>query len=526
MDTTEFNNFVSSVFNFHKLKLEQQNNIKHLLNVSKKFHNDAGISITPSQQISDDTHIIESGHQPNFFPYAGIWKKAFLLHHISSLLTKAGKQSLVFYGFADQNLSTAPLLFRNQIPALNKMGSEKIGLKKGDDISTKWKCFNQIEKPPLDVWNKEIKKIENYYKLNLNNLAGGPFTTKDESQIYLEILWKSYESATTLSDLNAFFFAKVCNEILKLDIIFFRYSDVQKHKLFEGEWKKIFNNLNSFNTFYNRAIAESHLDINQVSMDTIPFWYHCNCGGKLPLKSSGQFTLTGICPLCGKEYHLTFDSQFSDIHKHLEHMGFNAVTRNIILSGGIGTSIFISGSGGSLKYSLISDLISHEFNFHIPLTMSWVSRDYYLGLVHKNGLQDLMKTYKITLDDIISLKANDKINNHLYELKKNLDSVKMENHDKKILKIQMNAYNNFVNVALNVKTSFAIIPSMIDLFAGLEAPQIIQSWTDAIEDCAIEKNHANRVKMIKNVCYENKGPRIKSDDIKKIYDGITAIKVP
>jgi hypothetical protein len=526
MDTTEFKNVVSSAINFYKLSLEQQNNIKHIANVSKKFHNDAGISSTPSPEISADTIIVESGHQPNFIPYAGIWKKAFLLHYISSLITKAGKQSFVFYGFADQNLSTASLLFKNQIPALNKTGSEKIGLKKVDDINTKWKCFNQIEKPPLDIWHQEIKKIENYYWSNLDKLAGGPFSTKEEFQIYLELLWKSYESATTLSDLNAFFFAKVCDEILQFDILFFRYSDVQKHKLFKEEWIKIFNNLNSYNAIYNRAVADSHLDLNQVSMDTIPCWYHCNCGGKLPLKTTELFSLTGICPLCQKEYHLSCNPQFSDIHKHLENLGFNAVTRNMILSNGIGTSIFISGSGGSLKYSIISDLISHELNFHIPLTMSWVSKDYYLGLVHKNGLQDLMKTYKITLDDIIYLETNDKINNHLSELKKNLDIVKNEKTDKKLLKIQMNAYNNFVNVALNVKTSFSIIPSMIDMFAGMGPSQIVQTWCDAIEDCTIEKKPPNLVKMVKNVCYEDKGSGIKSDDIKKIYDGIAGVKVP
>jgi hypothetical protein len=526
MHTTEFNDVLSSGINFHPLSSEQQNNVKNLINVSTKFHNDAGISHFISQGVSDNTIIIESGHQPNFLPYAGIWKKAFLLHNISSFLTTAGKQSFVFYGFADQNLSTASLLFRNQIPALNKSGSEKIGLKKIDDTNNKWKCFDRIEKPPLEIWQAEIKKIEKHYKSNLNKLAGGPFTGKDEFRVYSELLWKSYDSAKTLSDLNAFFFAKVCDEILQLKILFFRYSDVQKHQLFTDGWKKILSNLKTFNATYNRAVSEFHLDINQVSLDTIPFWYHCNCGGKLLLKSSEQFTLTGICPLCQKEYNLDCNSQFSDIHNHLENMGLNAVTRNIILSEGIGTSIFISGSGGSLKYSLISDLISHELNFHIPVTMSWVSRDYYLGLVHKNGLQELMKTYRITLGDIISHEANDKIYNHLSELKKNLEPVKKENNDKKILKIQMNAYNNFVNLAVNVKTSFTIIPSMIDMFAGVEASQIIQAWTDAIENCSIEKNQANRVKMIKNVCYEDKESAIKSYDIKKIYDGIAVFKVP
>ena len=526
MDTMEFNDIVSSAFPNQPLSSEQQNNVRDLIAVSKKFHQDARISHTAFQDSSQELFIIESGHQPNFIPYAGIWKKAFLLDYISSVITKAGKHSCVFYGFADQNLSTASLLFRNQLPALNKTGSEKIGLKKTDDTSKKWRCFNRIEKPPLEIWQAEINRIENYYKSNSNKLAGGPFATKDKVQTYIDILWKSYDSATTLSDLNAFFFAKVCEEILQADILFFRYSDVQKHRLFSDGWKKILNNLNTFNATYNRAITDSQLEINQVSMDTIPFWYHCDCGGKLMLKSTEYFTLNGICPVCQKEYHVHCDSQFSDINQHLEHLGFNAVTRNVILSEGIGTSIFVSGSGGSLKYSTISDLISRELNLRIPLTVSWISRDYYLGPVHKTGLQDLIKMYKISIDDIISSGANDKINHHLSVLKKDLDLVREERNDRKLLKIQMNTYNNSLNLTHNVKTSFAIIPSMIDLFAGMESSQITGAWSNAIKHSSVEKMHSCLVKIKKDVCYEDKESGISPNDVKKIYDGIAAIRVP
>jgi hypothetical protein len=207
-------------------------------------------------------------------------------------------------------------------------------------------------------------------------------------------------------------------------------------------------------------------------------------------------------------------------------MGFNAVSRNVILSEGIGTSIFISGSGGSLKYSTISDLISRELNLRIPLTISWISRDYYLGLVHKTGLQDLMKMYKISMGDIISSGANDKINHHLSGLKKDLDLVKEERNEQKLLKIQMNTYNNTLNLAHNVKTSFAIIPSMIDLFASMESSQITDAWSNAIKHSSVEKIHSCLVKIKKDVCYEDIESGIKPDDIKKIYEGIAAIRVP
>ena len=47
--------------------------------------------------------------------------------------------------------------------------------------------------------------------------------------------------------LNGFAFAKICHELLGLDLLFFFYSDMQKEKLFIHESGKILQNMQEFN---------------------------------------------------------------------------------------------------------------------------------------------------------------------------------------------------------------------------------------------------------------------------------------
>ncbi|MGA7628711.1 MAG: hypothetical protein WCA60_09480, partial [Methanoregula sp.] len=62
-----------------------------------------GLPSDPSEKITSDTVILESGHQPNFLPHCGTWKKAFLLDRIYRKLQEKGIPAIAFFGLADQN---------------------------------------------------------------------------------------------------------------------------------------------------------------------------------------------------------------------------------------------------------------------------------------------------------------------------------------------------------------------------------------------------------------------------------------
>jgi hypothetical protein len=128
----------------------------------KKFPDTAKITLNGRDSISTNTIILESGHQPNFLPHAGTWKKAFLLHRIHTTLKKNGHNAVTFFFFGDQNISTSRVLSKNQVPTLNKDGLIKMGFKINE--SDTFKSFCSINKPTPEIWEKEITKIRLPYE--------------------------------------------------------------------------------------------------------------------------------------------------------------------------------------------------------------------------------------------------------------------------------------------------------------------------------------------------------------------------
>ena len=140
MDSVTVERLISDLQNYHILTRHQQENASRLIKVSGKFHKKACIPLNDTTIESEKTIILESGHQPNFLPHTGTFKKAFLLSYIQEKLMMDGDSSVAFFGFPDRNLSTARLLSRNQIPALNKKGVEPIGFRIHDDDRLKSFC--------------------------------------------------------------------------------------------------------------------------------------------------------------------------------------------------------------------------------------------------------------------------------------------------------------------------------------------------------------------------------------------------
>ena len=184
--------------------------------------------------------ILEAGHQPNFLPYPGVWRKAFLLTTMNGV---------PLFGFHDLNVCNSKYLFQNRIPAINKNGFVTIGLK----FRKKEVSINAVKKPSENEWQEVMKKIERFY---------GDTAIIDD-------LWKAYEFGDSLADVNAIAFARISFK-MGIRVGFFRYSDVLKY--FEDEWEDIVSRINER-----------------------MYWYRCKCGG---------MTFGDVCPVCGRKNFL------------------------------------------------------------------------------------------------------------------------------------------------------------------------------------------------------------------------------
>jgi len=514
--------FISENTKNAKINDAQQTNISEIIKQSRKFKTEAGISEEININefttfISDETIILESGHQPNYFPYSGVFKKAFLLNYICDKLKKNNKKSLAFFGFADQNLSTSSNLYKNIIPGSNKYGVEKIGF--NIEKKDKWKCFNHIEKPAYESWEKEIKKIEKIYS-NTN------FKFLQE---ILEIMWKSYESADNFSDLNAFIFSKICMEIFNLKVYFFRYSDINKNNIFLEETKRLLNCLGRYNLEYNSAIINNHLNIREIETREIPLWYHCSCGGKIPIKLTENKTIFGICPACKKSYNLPIEYNFKTIENYYHDMSFSAIARNLIFAEGFGTSIFVSGPGGGLKYGQISAKLAPVIGFNLPAAIVWKSKDYYPGKIQRMAIKNFKREYnldeKLLLSPELYSEVLEKQNSFMNKIK---DIESGISHNIKNNKNFQANKGKLLNLRMNGQMTskiFSSTPSFLDIIMNVNSSEISDKWIAAIENNNAEQS-SKAYHLKQDITYgDNRKWNFSSEKIPLLYHNLKNIPV-
>ena len=499
---------------------KQQKNILKVIELSMGFNKDAGMLKKSEDSVNNNTIVLETGHQPNYFPYSGVFKKAFLIYYINEMLNDENKNAIAFFGFADQNLTTSTYLYKNIIPGLNKTGVEKIGFNiKGKD---KWKCFNRITKPSYKLWEEEIEKI--------NKIYSG--TNNDICQEISEIMWKSYEKADNFPDLNAFIFSKICNEIFNLNLHFFRYSRIHQNKIFIDETKNLLKSLIVYNNTFNSVINRDKLNIRKIKTGEIPLWYHCRCGGKVLAEFINPETCSGICPVCKKFHNLSIKSNFEDIDDYFEDMSFSAVARNLIFAEGLGTSIFISGAGGGLRYGKISDEIAPLIGFKLPATLAWISKDYYIGHMQKLVIKILQKEFNIDKKDLLSTELNSIIlekQNKLLKDIRHLESCISDNtgnnKNNKSLQIKKSKYHNLKMTGRITSKVFSSTPSSLDLFMNINSSEISEKWKEIIKDSGVE--HSCKAYLLKhNITYEqNMQSDIDLENLPALYHNLINIPV-
>jgi hypothetical protein len=514
--------FIADLRNYHTLSPQQQENSSRLIDISKKFHKKAKIPIKDATVESDRTIILESGHQPNFLPYSGIWKKAFCLNWMQNTLNCCENTSVAFFGLADQNISTARILSKNQIPSVNKEGLIKIGFKIKD--SDKFKSFCRLEKPPYDLWQNEINTIgQHYCNLSKKVRPDGTFN-KDQWDQIRDILSDSYQHADNFAELNGVIFARICNDILGIHLCFFLYSDMHHENFFIEESTRILQNLPAFNHTYNQVIEQKKLDLTLAAPRHLPFWYECDCGVKLEIVLDDSFASLVKCPVCNKEYHLVFGEKFQNLARYYANMDFNAVSRNIAMAQGLGDTLFISGTGGSLQYGQISDKISTDLTFHRPIYFGWRSKDYYLGIAHKAMVHELMKQFLIMPPEFLTTELHEKISNTLQMLSQKIDDAKTRNNQKD-LKNWTGMYSNSKNLAMYAKKVFSTTPSFIDILVSQDSESIKHLWDLAIENAEIVQVNGN-MQIQKDIRYPaNLLSDIQLDYLPVFYENIRKTEV-
>lgn len=370
----------------------QQANLRKIIRISEKFHRDAGIPQPPKAgaEIAADTIVLESGHQPNFLPHAGVFKKAFLIDYIKRALEARGRRCIAVFGFADYNLATASLLYKNRVPALSRTGFHKVGFQPRKE--DKWKAFSRVAKPKENDFSAELKIMHDFYENSAMMARFPEEEIKQNLQKLEDLMRDAYAKAKNFPDMNAFMIARICQS-LGVRVRFFRYTDMQQERVLINECKDVIERLPEFNRAYMESIRKEKVDIN-YSEDSIPFWLTCGCGGITELSGSPG-SCSGKCASCGKEHSIDLAK---DLERSFPQMSMNAVARNVIVASGLGCALYVSGSGGGLEYGKVSDRITDTLHLRKPVTLAWKGTDLRFGMLHFLVLRDFIKSLHLGME--------------------------------------------------------------------------------------------------------------------------------
>ncbi len=460
----------------------QADNIRTLIDASSVFFQEFGMEEPHHPDMNGEIAVLESGHQPNFLPYPGIFRKVFALQALAGTAMNNDIPAIAFFGFADQNLSTAPLLFSNRVPSVTRDGFEKIGFKISEE--DRWKQFCCVDTPTRDTWEKKMGRLRDFYLGSIQGVRGLEEGARERTDRIFDLLERCYGGARNFADLNACIFTAICREILGLDrIFFFRYSDVQNGHIFAEEARRLVLNRGEYIDAHNRAVADNpSIGLSPLPPDHVPFWYHCTCGRKLELRETESSFWSALCDACGKEYLYDMDPDAGTFGTIYDRLGFTAISRNLAFSEGLGVAIFISGTGGSLHYGAVSSTISQEIGFHAPCTLAWGGRDYYLGPLQKKALYQVKQIFSLKDSDLMDDALAQRITSHIKGLSLELDDLGPDEKNKETRKRLAGKLTQARTQVDITRRLFSINPSILDLLVSVEQNDLISAWQDAIDE--------------------------------------------
>lgn len=130
-----------------------------------------------------------------------------------------------------------------------------------------------------------------------------------------------------------------------------------------------------------------------------PIWLHCKCGSKAPstLARIAEDTIcSGNCMACKKEILLNFGNVTSPeiTQETISNISPRAIPILLLLARELNTSCYVTGTGGSLQYTLVASKVFKALNINPPSVILWPSEDRYLGIGQKEALSHSEHTSK------------------------------------------------------------------------------------------------------------------------------------
>src|SRR5690606_38609857 len=120
-------------------------------------------------------------------------------------------------------------------------------------------------------------------------------------------------------------------------------------------------------------------------------WLHCSCGSKASSKirydDNHGATLIGKCMSCKKNLSLFIGKKgnASIPEDKLSLVSPRAIPILLLLSRELSITGYISGTGGSIGYTLVGKKVFDDLKVKLPTMILWAGSDVYTGFAQKEA---------------------------------------------------------------------------------------------------------------------------------------------
>lgn len=476
----------------------------NLKTVVTRFHNKAGtLDDKIKKQIDaledEKLKIIVGIHQPNLFAFSGVFKKIILLQELANHIKKTDSTVIPLFLIVDHDFMDDKWMHIAKLPSV-RSSSGVLDLRYPINESTRWKISSKTEPPTRSLirdWEDQIYNwIKNSKYLSKHEIKSLYSRYKE----FWNIVEESISIADSYSQFNSIIMSRIANSIWGYNILFVNLSDMST------VFKRGYNYLLSENDTYLESLDKSETFFRARGIYTgvsanlnkhSPLWLHCNCGSKASSKirydDNGGATLIGKCISCKKNLSLFIGKKdnASIQEDKLETVSPRAIPILLLLSRELSIAGYISGTGGSIGYTLVGKKVFDDLKVKLPTMVLWAGNDIYTGFAQKEASNYLNDNNITNIPNFvleIDKKYND-LRNKIEPLISSRNSV--HNNQEQLAKLLMELFTHkqdqrkIKELQRNVQKSRNAIklkPCIIDYAVNFGIKQIEHEWSNKLVD--------------------------------------------
>jgi hypothetical protein len=332
-------------------------------------------------------------HQPNLFAFSGVFKKIVLLESLANHSNKQDSNIIPLFLVVDHDFMDDKWMHVAKLPSI-KNATGILDIRYPINDSKRWKISSRTDPPTRSLINYWENQIYNWIKNNNDLSKSEVKTLYARFQNFWKIVEESFLISDSYSEFNAVIMSKIANTIWNYKTLFVNLSDLSK------VFQRGYNYLLSENEIYLNSLEKSESYFREHGIFTgvsanlnkhSPLWLHCDCGSKasskISKKANGEVVLMGKCISCKKNLSLSIgnNEKISLPENMLNMVSPRAIPILLLLSRELAISGYISGTGGSIGYTIVGKRVFDELQVRLPTMVLWAGNDLYTGFAQREA---------------------------------------------------------------------------------------------------------------------------------------------